>query len=207
MTRDDEPKRSPRTPFVDVSAAISAGRIKPQPKRRSFSAAELRQAVRVWGTLGMAGLVVWSGLTARTLDRAERADRDYLPVQATTLEARLITTTAYLGGTRVAYEPRITYRFAVAGRSYVADTLQLQGRATFRDEQAGRAYLDRHFRPGKRILAFYDPNDPRQAVVFRQPAAPGATVLALGGAWLAYVASMLGLRRLVARAAAQGARR
>ena len=69
----------------------------------------------------------------------------------------------------VSYEPEITYKYEVEGEEYIEDHIDrtLFGSRYDSDEEA-QEFIDEHnFYVGKKIKIYYDPDDVRDAVIFK----------------------------------------
>jgi hypothetical protein len=77
------------------------------------------------------------------------------------------------------YHPQVRYEYVVDGREYAATRIALMDRAA-----SWRSYADRviaRYPYGREITVYYDPDDPRQAVLERDEAKFWAMCFVAGG--------------------------
>ena len=75
--------------------------------------------------------------------------------------------------------PSIRYRYQVAGRDYVGESIRVGGRLSFRSKRLARE-LDNAYRVGNSVSVFYDPEDPEKCCLDRQETAGGHSAMLWG---------------------------
>ncbi len=84
-------------------------------------------------------------------------------VEATVLAARLIEV-RQIRSTEPAYRPEVSYRYTVANREHIAARVDFGAIAT-PDRETAERELGARFSPGMILTAYYDPQNPAEAVI------------------------------------------
>lgn len=108
-----------------------------------------------------------------------RASRAFQPVDATVLSSRVHTGRAGPRGLAV-YSPIISYRYVVQGTTYESTNYAFMGKSPSLDEAL--SIVDQ-YPPGVRVVAYYDPKHPSQAVLDRTEPPLGLPALVIVLLW------------------------
>ncbi|QOJ00334.1 MAG: DUF3592 domain-containing protein [Phycisphaeraceae bacterium] len=111
-----------------------------------------------WCALTLAFDVIMIVQLRRQLD----ADARFLPVDAVVATSRVESSTGSKGGTT--YRPEITFAYTVNGVDHVGTTVSLSEWGS----NDSRAHdLVKSHPPGKRVTAYYDPDEPSKAILIK----------------------------------------
>jgi Protein of unknown function (DUF3592) len=86
----------------------------------------------------------------------------YRPMPAVIVDTRITTRNARSG---TLFEPKVTYRFAAAGRVYEGSRLNLGPYASRYQDRAQEAL--RAYHPGDSVVVYVDPSDPSRSFIQR----------------------------------------
>jgi hypothetical protein len=127
------------------------------------------------------GSAVWSGFELR-----ERAQRmiTWASVRGSVTRTAIVADGTFEDGS-AAYYPRISYRYVVAGKEYSGERRSLINVGTGRFLRAGLREVVERYPVGSEVIVFYDPADPREAILERPDPVAGPTLLCVFGAALA----------------------
>ena len=175
---------------ADPKTATLGGVTLNQPDRKQGSLAYFGAGIFLLFGLSFAGIGVNKLLEAR-------ASRAWLSAPAEVLSATIETSShsSGRGGGGTSRTPRITYRYAVAGQTYTGD------RAAFFYSNNDAYDFVRRFPPGAHTTAYYDPQDPTDAVLVRDGYS-GLWIFVAFGALFASVGAWLLRRLIIARSSA-----
>lgn len=109
-----------------------------------------------------------------------RASRAFQPVDAAVLSSRVQTGQTGIGARLTVYSPIISYRYVVQGTTYESTNYAFMRNGTSFHE--AHSVVDQ-YPPGARIVAYYDPKHPSQAVLDRTEPPLGLPALVIVLLW------------------------
>ena len=127
------------------------------------------------------GAAVWSGFELR--DRAQRMIT-WPSVRGSITGSTVVADGTFEDGS-AAYYPQIQYRYVVAGQEYAGQRRSLVNVGVGRFLQAGPRKIVEQYPVGSEVVVFYDPANPREAILDRPEPVVGPTLLCVFGATLA----------------------
>ena len=96
--------------------------------------------------------------------RAGKASRDWPSVEGQVVTAMVEKKVDHdEDGTTTSYSPRVTYTYSVSGQQYASDQVVVGARRHYPSRARAEAKLA--YRSGQQVTAFYNPDNPAQAVL------------------------------------------
>ncbi len=144
------------------------------------------------------GLLIYGAVATVQLNERKAHEATFLPVEARISAVAVRVRSVGSRGSTTLYGPVVSFRYPVDGKEYEASAV---GRGLSPSEEEMRKEAQVAYPVGRAIQAFYDPSNPSDAVLERDPPLANLGGFLLGCYGVPFLLLMpgtaLGLRRLI----------